>query len=205
MKSKYIFPALFIILFGAIFYNIMNNASDSQIKEYGEYDENSYQENNGFEYSEQEIQLGGEVEEIDLDDLPVYSVPEDNEFKNATGVSYWCVWYTKGDGKTYFAPFKQPYNYFSYKSFKKEFGKKAFLNNLIQIPKETYENDTTPTSEKSYWFIYVDSQKKSGYSYNTIAEFPHKHFSFSRAEQLFDEDVFINNFIRVNRETCYDE
>ena len=47
----------------------------------------------------------------------------------------------------------------------------------------------------------VDTKDKIGTSYNTFISFPHKHFSFARAETHFKGDVYVKDFIRITKET----
>ena len=83
----------------------------------------------------------------------------------------------------------------------KEYGDKAFLLRLAQVHAETISNDDGETGEHSYWFITVESKDNAGRMINTIETFPHKHFSFKRTYDLFDEKVYVKYFTPVSQET----
>ena len=140
------------------------------------------------------------VQEIKAE-LPSLDPEKDDAFANATGVSHWQIWYSKGDGSEYNNQIEMPDQAFSYKHFKKECGDKAFLLQMTQIHKESSTSDDSETGDHSYWFIRVTSKENIGTSYNTFATFPHEHFSLKRGKAEFDHDVYIEFFTRVSKET----
>lgn len=79
---------------------------------------------------------------------------------------------------------------------------KKVEHEFLRIPTTSYSFETTnPTENISYWFVVVQNKDGSGIMYNKFIKQDHSYFSYDEAKSVFSTDVFILNFIRIDKET----
>ncbi|MDX1285927.1 MAG: hypothetical protein R3182_12980 [Draconibacterium sp.] len=188
-KGNKIFIILGVLIVGAIIWQLFTMESGSDLYKPERKSEKEKQEEPKYVEKQTEI-------ETPPKNLTEIEQPN-NPWKNATGIAYWYVWFTKGEGQTMNSTFKTPTSSFNYKMFKEKHGKDAFVLDYLRVHRETVIGDTTATGEWSHWFIVADS-KESEYQFNSHVKFPHKHFSMARAKAEFEEDVFIQTVRQLN-------
>lgn len=192
MKSKHIWIFIGLLVIGIM----LQFTVGENVRKDRSQNKSSKNETELVAEQTEEIVYEEEFEEVETPrSLPEVKQPKD-PWKNATGISYWYVWYSKGDGSTYSTQMEQPNQHFSSSLFKEENGKDCFVRGFKRVHRKTLTQDDTPTGKESQWFVCVDS-KESSYNFNTWVIMPHEHFSIARAKAEFEEKVFILNFERI--------
>lgn len=80
---------------------------------------------------------------------------------------------------------------------------KRLAKEVVVTEKVVTDPDIVVDDNESYWYIVVEVKGGTA-KYSTFTKQEHSYFSAKEAKELFNEKVFILNFIRVSKGTYED-